>query len=144
MFDRYFFIFCCYLSFRLHSLLHCCRLRKLVENGPHPPPGETGARFIVRDDGSRLDLRFLRSDRDRFLQPGYIVERHMVNGDVVIFNRQPSLHKMSMMVRLNELLHGFCTKINSLWSITQLIWCSMFRVIVFVSCLTQPLGLISL
>ena len=76
------------------------RLRKLVENGPHPPPGETGARFIVRDDGSRLDLRFLRSDRDRHLQPGYIVERHMVNGDVVIFNRQPSLHKMSMMVRV--------------------------------------------
>lgn len=73
------------------------KLRRLVENGPHPPPGETGARFIVRDDGSRLDLRYLRSDRDRHLQPGYIVERHMINGDVVIFNRQPSLHKMSMM-----------------------------------------------
>ena len=73
------------------------KMRKLVENGPHPPPGETGAKYIVRDDGSRLDLRFLRSDRDRHLQPGYIVERHMVNGDVVIFNRQPSLHKMSMM-----------------------------------------------
>jgi len=91
------------LGFRLlctlFTLQNYCRLRKLVENGPHPPPGETGARFIVRDDGSRLDLRFLRSDRDRFLQPGYIVERHMVNGDVVIFNRQPSLHKMSMMVR---------------------------------------------
>ena len=37
--------------------------------------------------------------QDRFLQPGYKVERHMINGDVVIFNRQPSLHKMSMMVR---------------------------------------------
>ena len=73
------------------------KLRKLVENGPHPPPGETGAKYIVRDDGSRLDLRFLRSDRDRHLQPGYTVERHMINGDVVIFNRQPSLHKMSMM-----------------------------------------------
>jgi DNA-directed RNA polymerase II subunit RPB1 len=73
------------------------KMRKLVENGPHPPPGETGAKYIVRDDGSRLDLRFLRSDRDRHLQPGYVVERHMVNGDVVIFNRQPSLHKMSMM-----------------------------------------------
>ena len=78
------------------------RLRKLVENGPHPPSGESGARFIVRDDGSRLDLRYLRSDRDRHLQPGYIVERHMVNGDVVIFNRQPSLHKMSMMVRFRN------------------------------------------
>lgn len=75
------------------------KLRRLVENGPHPPPGETGAKFIVRDDGSRFDLRYVRSDRDCHLQPGYIVERHMVNGDVVIFNRQPSLHKMSMMVR---------------------------------------------
>ena len=27
------------------------------------------------------------------------VERHLVNGDYVLFNRQPSLHKMSMMVR---------------------------------------------
>ena len=73
------------------------RLRILVENGPHPPPGQTGARYIIRDDGVRVDLRYLRSERDRHLQPGYTVERHMVNGDVVIFNRQPSLHKMSMM-----------------------------------------------
>ncbi|GAB4819036.1 hypothetical protein N2152v2_006082 [Parachlorella kessleri] len=73
------------------------RLRQLVENGPHPPPGQTGARYIIRDDGTRLDLRYLRTDRDRHLQPGYKVERHLVNGDVVIFNRQPSLHKMSMM-----------------------------------------------
>ncbi|KAK2079991.1 hypothetical protein QBZ16_002386 [Prototheca wickerhamii] len=72
-------------------------LRGLVENGPYPPPGQTGARFIIRDDGSRLDLRFLKTERDRHLQVGYRVERHMVNGDVVIFNRQPSLHKMSMM-----------------------------------------------
>jgi DNA-directed RNA polymerase II subunit RPB1 len=73
------------------------RLKQLVENGPHPPPGQTGARHIIRDDGVRVDLRFLRGDRDRHLEPGYTVERHMVNGDVVIFNRQPSLHKMSMM-----------------------------------------------
>ena len=28
---------------------------------------------------------------------GDIVERHMIDGDIVLFNRQPSLHKMSMM-----------------------------------------------
>ena len=28
---------------------------------------------------------------------GYRVERHLMDDDVVIFNRQPSLHKMSMM-----------------------------------------------
>ena len=35
--------------------------------------------------------------KDVNLEKGYIVERHMQNGDYVIFNRQPSLHKMSMM-----------------------------------------------
>ena len=32
-------------------------------------------------------------------QVGDKVERHLQNGDLVLFNRQPSLHKMSMMVR---------------------------------------------
>jgi DNA-directed RNA polymerase II subunit RPB1 len=73
------------------------RLRRLVENGPHPPPGQTGARYIVRDDGTRLDLRFLKKTSDRHLEFGYKVERHMVDGDLVLFNRQPSLHKMSIM-----------------------------------------------
>ena len=75
-----------------------CRLQQLVENGPHPPPGQTGAKYIVREDGQRLDLRFLKKDSDRHLEMGYKVERHLVDGDYVLFNRQPSLHKMSMMV----------------------------------------------
>ena len=40
-------------------------MRQLVENGPHPPPGQTGARYIVRDDGTRMDLRYLRTERVR-------------------------------------------------------------------------------
>ena len=54
--------------------------------------------FCVPQDGHRLDLRFLKRDADRHLEIGYVVERHLQNGDVVLFNRQPSLHKMSMMV----------------------------------------------
>jgi DNA-directed RNA polymerase II subunit RPB1 len=88
------------------------RMRALVAHGPHPPPGETGARFIVRDDGTRLDLRYLRSDRDRFLAPGYVVERHLCNGDVVVFNRQPSLHKMSMMGHRVRLLPYSTFRLN--------------------------------
>lgn len=34
---------------------------------------------------------------DAHLENGYIVERHLQDEDFVIFNRQPSLHKMSMM-----------------------------------------------
>lgn len=82
-------------------LIHlCCRLTELVENGPHPPVGKTGAKYILREDGQRLDLRYLRKDSDRHLEFGYKVERHLQNGDTVVFNRQPSLHKMSMMVIL--------------------------------------------
>jgi DNA-directed RNA polymerase II subunit RPB1 len=73
------------------------RLRRLVENGPHPPPGQTGARYIIREDGTRLDLRYLKKSSDRHLEFGYKVERHMIDGDLVLFNRQPSLHKMSIM-----------------------------------------------
>jgi DNA-directed RNA polymerase II subunit RPB1 len=73
------------------------RLKKLVENGPHPPPGETGAKYIIREDGQRMDLRFLKKESEKRLEYGYRVERHMINGDCVLFNRQPSLHKMSIM-----------------------------------------------
>jgi len=31
------------------------------------------------------------------VQVGDVVERHLRDGDVVLFNRQPSLHRMSIM-----------------------------------------------
>ena len=69
-------------------------LQTLVRKGPHDYPG---ARYVIRDDGQRIDLRFVRSSSEVVLQKGYTVERHLQNGDVVLFNRQPSLHRMSMM-----------------------------------------------
>ena len=73
------------------------RLTRLVENGPYPSNGKTGAKYIIREDGQRLDLRYLKRTSDRHLEFGYKVERHLQDGDVVLFNRQPSLHKMSIM-----------------------------------------------
>ncbi|TVU00263.1 hypothetical protein EJB05_54316 [Eragrostis curvula] len=73
------------------------RLRELVEYGPHPPPGKTGAKYIIREDGQRLDLRYVKKSSDQHLELGYKVERHLNDGDFVLFNRQPSLHKMSIM-----------------------------------------------
>jgi len=71
-------------------------LKGLVANGPENYPG---ALYVVRPDGKRLRLEFV-AERDKVaeaLQPGFIVERHLRDGDVVIFNRQPSLHRMSIM-----------------------------------------------
>jgi DNA-directed RNA polymerase II subunit RPB1 len=73
------------------------RLQQLADAGPHPPPGQTGAKCIVRADGRRVNLAYARADADRRLEVGDRVERHLRSGDLVLFNRQPSLHKMSMM-----------------------------------------------
>lgn len=73
------------------------RLQALADAGPHPPPGQTGAKCIVRADGRRVNLAYARADADRRLEVGDRVERHLRTGDLVLFNRQPSLHKMSMM-----------------------------------------------
>nr|AOE43178.1 RNA polymerase II largest subunit/RNA polymerase II core subunit [Rostrostelium ellipticum] len=70
------------------------RMRELIRNGPNEHPG---AKYIIREDGTRFDLRFVKKITDTHLECGYKVERHVNDGDVVIFNRQPSLHKMSMM-----------------------------------------------
>lgn len=43
----------------------------------------------------RIDLRY--RNKTLVLRYGWIVHRHLMNGDIVLFNRQPSLHKMSMM-----------------------------------------------
>ena len=67
-------------------------LRKLVSNGPNIHPGAT---TVIDLDGRILNLAFARGDV--VLEEGYIVERHINDGDVVLFNRQPSLHKMSFM-----------------------------------------------
>jgi DNA-directed RNA polymerase II subunit RPB1 len=46
------------------------------------------------------------------LEPGYIVERHLQNGDFVVFNRAPSLHKMSMMAHRVRLLPYSTFRLN--------------------------------
>ncbi|KAK0249490.1 DNA-directed RNA polymerase II core subunit rpo21 [Friedmanniomyces endolithicus] len=68
------------------------KLQELVRNGPNEHPG---ARYVIRGEGERIDLR--RAKVDIQLQYGWKVERHIVDGDYIIFNRQPSLHKESMM-----------------------------------------------
>eukprot|EP01114_Cavostelium_apophysatum_P019234 TRINITY_DN6142_c0_g1_i1.p1 TRINITY_DN6142_c0_g1~~TRINITY_DN6142_c0_g1_i1.p1 ORF type:complete len:1415 (-),score=417.97 TRINITY_DN6142_c0_g1_i1:165-4409(-) len=71
------------------------RLRQNVINGPDVHPG---ANFIELVDGFKRFLKF--GDRNKMaadLKVGDIVERHIIDGDLVLFNRQPSLHKVSIM-----------------------------------------------
>ncbi|OBA20992.1 DNA-directed RNA polymerase II largest subunit [Metschnikowia bicuspidata var. bicuspidata NRRL YB-4993] len=70
------------------------KLTEYVRNGPNEHPG---AKYVIRDTGDRIDLRYNKRAGDIALQYGWKVERHLMDDDPVLFNRQPSLHKMSMM-----------------------------------------------
>ncbi len=83
-------------------------LQNLVRNGPNEYPG---ARYVVRDTGDRIDLRYNKR-AETFLQYGWIVERHLKDDDLVLFNRQPSLHKMSMMAHRVKLLPYSTFRLN--------------------------------
>jgi len=78
-------------------------MRKPVINGPEKYPG---ALYVVRPDGKRVRLEFV-VDREKVaeaLEPGFIIERHLRGGDIAIFNRQPSLHRMSIMAHYVRVL----------------------------------------
>ncbi|TLY05412.1 MAG: DNA-directed RNA polymerase subunit A', partial [Thaumarchaeota archaeon] len=78
-------------------------LKDLVMRGPFEHPG---ANYVIRPDGVKIRLDFA-SDRKALadsLVSGYIVERHLMDGDVVLFNRQPSLHRMSVMAHFVRVL----------------------------------------
>ncbi len=87
-------------------------LRKFVLNGPDKWPG---ANYIVRPDGKRIDLRFVdRKAAAESLAPGMIVERHLIDGDIALFNRQPSLHRISVMAHIVRVLPGKTFRLNLL------------------------------
>ncbi len=71
-------------------------MKELVIRGPDRHPG---CNYLIRTDGRRVDLRFVkdRSIIANTIEPGFIVEKHLSSGDIVLFNRQPSLHRMSIM-----------------------------------------------
>ncbi|MGH0190551.1 UNVERIFIED_CONTAM: hypothetical protein FKN15_047710 [Acipenser sinensis] len=81
-------------------------MRKLVRSGPEVHPG---ANFIEQRHTNMK--RFLKyGNREKMAQElkfGDTVERHMIDGDIVLFNRQPSLHKLSIMAHILPAAKGF-------------------------------------
>ena len=75
------------------------KLSLLVKKGRDVYPGANYVHRVHYIDGKlqpqRIDLKYRKKDIK--LTYGDIVDRHIVNGDYVLFNRQPTLHKPSMM-----------------------------------------------
>jgi DNA-directed RNA polymerase subunit A' len=85
-------------------------LKGFVRNGHNVYPG---ANYIIRPDGKKKKITLETKEQAlEELQPGYIVERHLLDGDIAIFNRQPSLHRMSMMCHRVRILPGKTLRMN--------------------------------
>jgi len=70
-------------------------VKKFVLNGSENWPG---ANYVIRPDWRRKKITSINKEEiSNEITPGYIVERHLQNNDIVLFNRQPSLHRMSLM-----------------------------------------------
>jgi len=85
-------------------------LKEFVKKGPNVYPG---ANYIIRPDGKKKKIT--DETKEQLLeeiQPGYVVERHIMDGDITTFNRQPSLHRMSMMCHRAKVLPHKTLRLN--------------------------------
>lgn len=85
-------------------------MRNFVRRGPYIYPG---ANYIIAPDGKKYDLRY--ADREQLAESlaiGTVVERHLKDEDIVLFNRQPSLHRMSIMAHEVKVLPGRTFRLN--------------------------------
>jgi len=79
------------------------KLSKLITMGETWP----GANYVIRPDGRKKKITpELQEEIIAELKPGYKVERHLQDGDVVLFNRHPSLHRASLMAHFVRVLPG--------------------------------------
>ncbi len=76
------------------------KLKEIIKKEDYPT-----SNYIIRPDGRRKRITpDLKEEILEELEPGYSVERQLVNGDVVLFNRHPSLHKNSLMAHFVKVL----------------------------------------
>jgi DNA-directed RNA polymerase beta' subunit len=85
------------------------RLLSYVRNGPDAYPGAKSV-FMKREK-SNFSLRYINRETID-LREGDIVHRHLIDGDIVLFNRQPSLHKASMMAHRVRVLPYSTFRLN--------------------------------
>ena len=76
------------------------KLRKMIRNGPKVYPGAKTVTKAKDGDASQRNFSLKHVDVQQIadnLELGDVVHRHLLDGDVCLFNRQPTLHRMSMM-----------------------------------------------
>jgi len=79
------------------------KFKELVKRGNVYP----GANYVIRPDGKRKKItEDLKEEICEEIIPWYRVERHLRDGDVVLINRHPTLHKQGLMAHYVKVLDG--------------------------------------
>ena len=84
-------------------------LKQFIKNGENWP----GATYVVTEDGKRKKIT--EDTKEQILTdlaPGWLVERHLLENDIILFNRQPSLHRLSMMAHVVRLMPAKTFRVN--------------------------------
>ena len=93
-----------------------CQELILRGDAPEPPVDklyQPGVNYVIRPDGRRVKVTDKNCEEVAArLQVGAVVERQLDDGDIVLFNRQPTLHRMSMMAHKVRVMPGKTFRFN--------------------------------
>lgn len=98
------------LSLRINvNRYNMADVQKWILNGPHTYPG---ANYVTMKWGKEINLAFYENRRTINVSDVLFVERHLLNDDIVIVNRQPTLHRPSMMSFRVRVIGGYCIRLH--------------------------------
>ena len=80
-----------------------------VMNGAYTYPG---ANYLTMKDGTEINLSYYENRRDIDLNKVLFVRRHLLDGDMAMVNRQPTLHRPSMMSFYIKVINGYAIRLN--------------------------------
>jgi DNA-directed RNA polymerase subunit A' len=90
-------------------------LKDMVKRGPTPhfEYYMPGVNYVIRPDGRRIRVTDKNAETvAETVEINFVIERHLMDGDIVLFNRQPSLHRMSMMAHTVRVMPGKTFRLN--------------------------------
>lgn len=98
------------LSMRVDvSRYNMAEAQRWVLNGPYVYPG---ANYVTLKSGREVNLAFCENRRQINMEHVCFVERHLLDNDIVIVNRQPTLHRPSMMSFRVKVIDGYCIRLH--------------------------------
>jgi len=83
-----------------------------VLRGPHVYGGANSIIKFIKGRKYIVDLKLTKDRNELILRKGMVIEVHLADGDWVLFNRQPTLHRMGMMGHRVRVVPGSTFRLN--------------------------------